>query len=127
MSHILIVEDEQDVVAMLQFMLEKDGHSVSTAANGVQALAILGVQPPNPEATLPALILMDIMMPELNGQETCLRLAGSPRTKAVPIIVLSGRCETRGALTKMPNVVAFLTKPFDPKKIRDILAKTLPR
>ena len=123
----MIVDDEHDVLTLLQFMLERDGHQITTGDNGVEALAMLGVEPANPAVVLPELLLLDIMMPIINGREVCLRLAASPHASRLPVVILTGQIrETREALAKASNVSSFLEKPFEPHKLREAVAKALP-
>ena len=67
MARILVVDDERDVATMLKFMLEKDGHVVEAAYDGRQALAAMGIEPADAEKPLPDLVILDVMMPELDG------------------------------------------------------------
>jgi len=125
-AHILVVDDEQDVVQLIRFLLEKDGHRVSTAYNGAEALAVLGVEPDDPKAALPDLVIIDVMMPVMDGFTACARLAQSPRTRALPLLVLTAKGETKDLFQQAPNVAAHLDKPFDPKKLRELIASMLP-
>ena len=72
-EHIVIVEDEEDILELLRYHLTREGYSVTTAANGEQALKII-VQ------KMPALVLLDLMLPGLNGLELCRSLKQDPRT-----------------------------------------------
>jgi two-component system, OmpR family, alkaline phosphatase synthesis response regulator PhoP len=123
--HILIVDDERDVAALLQFLLEKEGYRVTTAFNGAEALSQLGVEPEDAEAGLPDVALIDVMMPLVDGYTVCAKLARSPRAGKVPVIMLTGKNEMRETFEKLPNVAAYLVKPFDPKKLRDAIAAAL--
>lgn len=126
MAHILVVDDEQDVVQLIRFLLEKDGHRVSTAYNGAEALAVLGVEPDDPKAALPDMVIIDVMMPVMDGYTACARLAQAPRTRALPLLVLTAKGETKELFQQSPNVAAQLDKPFDPKKLRELIASLLP-
>lgn len=122
MARILVVDDEVDVATMLRFMLEKDGHAVTTAHNGRQALAELGVEPS--DASKPAfdLAILDVMMPELDGYGVCARMFEDPRTSHVPVIMLTAKGSMRELHDRAPNVAAHVDKPFDPRALRELIS-----
>ncbi|MBI3566286.1 MAG: response regulator [Elusimicrobia bacterium] len=122
MARILVVDDEPDVAVMLKFMLEKDGHSVSTAGNGLQALEVLGVEPADASKAVPDLAILDMMMPGLDGYGVCVRMFEDPRTKAIPVIMLTGKDDMRELNHRAPNVAAHVSKPFDPRSLRELIA-----
>ncbi|MBI3566146.1 MAG: response regulator [Elusimicrobia bacterium] len=122
MARILVVDDEPDVTVMLKFMLEKDGHAVSMANDGLQALAALGLEPADPAKPLPDLVLLDMMMPGMDGYEVCARMYDDPRTRAVPILMLTGKDDMRDLNHRTPNIAAHIGKPFDPRGLRELIA-----
>jgi two-component system alkaline phosphatase synthesis response regulator PhoP len=126
MAKILVVDDEPSVVMLMRFVLEKSGHAVSEAHNGVEALKILGVDPENASSELPDVILLDVMMPIMDGLETAETLREHPRASKVPILVVSAKGDMRGLFQEMPQVVGFFQKPFDPKLLREAIAKVAP-
>ncbi|MBI4347766.1 MAG: response regulator [Elusimicrobia bacterium] len=71
--HIMVVDGEWDAVTLIRFLLEKDGHQVLEEHNGVDALAELGVEPKKEGAALPDLIILDVMMPLMDGYATATR------------------------------------------------------
>ncbi|MDR3141395.1 MAG: hybrid sensor histidine kinase/response regulator [Tannerellaceae bacterium] len=103
---ILIVDDVQTNVMLVQAILKKEGYSLLTAENGAKALQIAQKKHPN-------LILLDIMMPEMDGYEVLQRLKSNPDTNNIPVIIMS-------ALNDMPSIVKgyqlgateYITKPF---------------
>ncbi|HEX4048620.1 MAG TPA: response regulator [Elusimicrobiota bacterium] len=125
MARILVVDDERDVATMLKFMLEKDGHAVETAHDGLQALAALGVEPSDGEKAAPDLVILDVMMPELDGYAVCARMFEDPRTKLVPVVMLTAKGAMRELHAITPNVAAHVDKPFDPRALRDLVAGML--
>jgi CheY-like chemotaxis protein len=125
MARIMVVDDERDVVTLIKFLLEKEGHEVMTAYNGVDALAALGVDPEHAEALIPDIIVLDVMMPQMDGYTVSAKLAEKPRTRGIPLIVLTAKGETRDLFELSPNVAAYIDKPFDPKKLRDLIAGML--
>lgn len=122
MARILVVDDERDVVTLIKFMLEKDGHLVIPAYDGGEALAKLGLEPRDETAPAPDLAILDVMMPVLDGWAVCSRMSEDPRTKAVPVVVLTAKGEMKDLFHSTPNVAAHLEKPFDPKSLRELVA-----
>ncbi|MBI4347969.1 MAG: response regulator [Elusimicrobia bacterium] len=126
MATILVVDDEPEIVTLLRFVLEKDGYKILEASNGQVALERLGVQPPEPTATLPDLIILDIMMPVMDGYTLNSRLQKEPKTQGIPILVLTAKGQKMRDLFEMaPNVAAYVQKPFDPKMLRELIAGIL--
>jgi two-component system, OmpR family, alkaline phosphatase synthesis response regulator PhoP len=81
---ILIVDDEKDIVEMLTYNLEKEGYTVLTALNGRRALE-------QAHENQPHLILLDVMMPEMDGWEVCRHLMRDPKTSAIPVVFLTAK------------------------------------
>lgn len=118
MAKILIVDDEKDVVELLQFLLEKDGHEVLSANNGKDGLDLALKNRPD-------LMLLDVMMPLMDGYTVQTKLEEAPEGKSIPIIVLTAKGQLKDAFGKAPNVKAYLEKPFDPKALRAKIAESL--
>ncbi len=114
-----MVDDEKDVVELLKFLLEKDGHTEITAYNGREALEIV-------MKDIPELILLDVMMPEMDGYTVQTRLQDNPATKSIPIIVLTAKGQLRDVFAMSANVKAYMEKPFDPKALRIKIKESLP-
>jgi DNA-binding response OmpR family regulator len=91
MSRILIVEDDPDLVALLKRWLGRDGHRVEHAANGVAALEALKRDP------LPHLVLLDVMLPKMDGFEVLQQLRAEPRTRSVPVVMVTSFSRDRDA------------------------------
>jgi two-component system alkaline phosphatase synthesis response regulator PhoP len=126
MARILVVDDERDVATMLKFMLEKDGHAVETAHNGPEALAALGLEPADAAKPVPDIALLDVMMPGLDGYALSARMFAAPRTQKIPVLMLTAKgVATPGPGTAAPNVAAHVGKPFDPRDLRALIARTL--
>lgn len=126
MPVIMVVDDEPDIITLLRFALEKDGYTVTEAGNGQIALERLGLEPVKPELPLPDLIVLDIMMPVMDGYQLNMRLQTEPRAKDIPILVLTAKGQKMRDLFEMaPNVAAYVQKPFDPKMLRELIAGIL--
>jgi two-component system, OmpR family, response regulator ResD len=115
MATILVVDDEPDVVEIVRTRLERDGHYVISAANGPAAVT-------NAVNRRPDLILLDIMMPGMDGFEVLRQLKGSHHTARIPVILLTARVEY-GARARAWEMYAeqYITKPFD----LDVLSRTV--
>ena len=85
---ILIVDDEEDVLTLLQLVFETNGFSARTASNGKAAVASAYENPPD-------VILLDVMMPEMDGWQVLRSLKGDERTRHIPVAMLSARAERR--------------------------------
>jgi CheY-like chemotaxis protein len=123
---ILVVDDEQEIVTLLRFVLEKEGYEVAEADNGIKAMAVLGMDPVDSTKPLPDMLILDIMMPEMDGYALNVKLQSNDRTKGIPILVLTARGQKMRDLFEMaPNVAAYVQKPFDPKILRELIAGIL--
>ena len=91
MSRVLIVEDDPDLVALVKRWLERDGHLVEHAADGAAALDALK------RAPLPHLVLLDVMLPKMDGFEVLQRLRAEPRTKDLPVVMVTSFTRDRDA------------------------------
>lgn len=91
MSRVLIVEDDPDLVALLRRWLERDGHQVEHAADGAAALEQLAWAP------LPHLVLLDVMLPKVDGFAVLQKIRAAPRTKGVPVVMISSLSRDRDA------------------------------
>jgi len=86
MGSILIVEDEPDIAELVKYHLEKAGLPARVVADGKQALDLIVREQP-------ALVVLDLMLPGLDGMEVCRRLRGSPATRGIPVIMLTAKAE----------------------------------
>lgn len=127
MAKILVVDDERDVAQLMRMLLERDGHAVTEAHNGEEALQKVGLLPPpdGAPALTPDLIILDVMMPVMDGYTVCARLREDDRTRAIPLIILTARSEMKDAFEMEPNVASYISKPFDPKLLRDLVTGML--
>ena len=108
---ILVVDDEPDAVEMIEVNLKANGYDVISAASGDEALA-------KARAALPNLILLDIMLPEVDGLEVCKILRRDPSTSAIPIIMLTAKAaEIDRVLGLELGADDYVTKPFSPREL----------
>jgi two-component system alkaline phosphatase synthesis response regulator PhoP len=108
---ILIVDDEPSIVLSLDYLMRKNGFQPFIARNGEEALTIA-------EKEIPELVILDIMMPEMDGYEVCEKLRANPLTNSIKIIFLSAK-SGKEAIEKGMSVGAdkYFTKPFNTKQI----------
>lgn len=91
MSRILIIEDDPDLVALVRRWLERDGHLVEHVADGAAAIEALAWAP------LPHLVLLDVMLPKVDGFAVLQKIRAAPRTKDVPVVMMSSFSRDRDA------------------------------
>jgi CheY-like chemotaxis protein len=122
---ILVVDDEKDVVTLIRFVLEKDGHTVFAAHNGQEALDLLGVNPGTTASAKPDAIVLDIMMPVMDGYTVNTKLQAHPKLRDVPVIILTAKGTMRDLFEMAPNVAAYVEKPFEPEHLKQVLRGVL--
>ena len=111
---ILVVDDDAPSVKMISFLLREEGYTVLTASNGPAALDIV-------EREAPDLVILDVMMPHMDGLEVCRRIR---RTMQVPILILSAKGETADRVVGLDvGADDYLSKPFDPTDKRKEIKK----
>jgi two-component system phosphate regulon response regulator PhoB len=108
---ILVVEDEKDIVDLIEYHLKQSGFSVITALDGPSGLERARKEHPN-------LIILDLMLPEMDGKDICRALKSNPSTQSIPILMLTAKAE------EVDRIVGFelgaddyVTKPFSPKEL----------
>ena len=108
-ENILIVDDEEDVLELVRYNLEKNGYGTETACTGEEALT-------KASARLPDLILLDLMLPCIDGLEVCKKLKSNTKTQNIPVIMLTARGEEADIVTGLElGAEDYITKPFSPK------------
>jgi twitching motility two-component system response regulator PilH len=117
---VLIVDDSRTIVRALQLMLEREGYLTFSAADGVQAIAMTKRQRPD-------VVLMDVVMPNMNGFEATRALVNDPLTAAIPVIMMSGTEQVSDRAWGIRlGAKGFLAKPIDKEellgKIRSVIA-----
>ena len=117
-GHVLIIDDEGPIRVVVSTVLEEQGYSVSTAADG-DALRIADAQPPD-------LILLDIMMSVIEGTEIRRRLLENPRTATIPVVVMTSAGDALGWARRL-GAVGALQKPFDINQLISLVEKVIGR
>lgn len=117
---ILLIEDDPDIQKMVQLSLQfVAGHEVHTASSGKEGL----VKAP---ALRPDLILLDVMMPEMDGYETCRQLKADPATGGIPVVFLSAKAQAAEVQKgRELGAIGYLVKPFDPMNLAPELQRLL--
>jgi CheY-like chemotaxis protein len=114
---ILVVDDDPTILRLLQVNLEMEGHEVLTAGDGHEALVRL-------REGAPEVVLLDVMMPGLDGWQVCERIRADPDLATTPVVILSARAQQsdleRGA---QAGADAYITKPFDPLELVELVER----
>ncbi len=114
-KRILVCDDDPVILRLLQVNLELEGYAVLLAHNGEHAIEVATDEHPD-------LVILDIMMPRLDGYQTCERLKANDATKEIPVVFLSAKAQQadidRG---KEFGVADYLTKPFDPDDLIEVV------
>ena len=110
-SRVLIVEDEPHIIESLSFVLGREGFLVSSALDGEAAVEVLRRDPPD-------LVILDVMLPRLNGFEVLKLAKADPALKAIPVIVLTAKGQQQDRrLAEEIGSDGFMTKPFSNREI----------
>jgi len=108
---ILVVEDDPDQLEVVRFTLKNAGFAIGTATNGIDALK-------KAQTVSPDLIILDVMMPELDGFAVCETLRGNPATASIPILMLTGLCSHISRLVGYESgATDYVIKPFDAEQL----------
>jgi two-component system, OmpR family, alkaline phosphatase synthesis response regulator PhoP len=121
---ILAVDDEEDIRELVRYNLEKEGFEVSTAESGESALELI-------RSGRPDLVLLDLMLPGMDGFEVCRILKRNADTSAIPIVMLTAKGEESDIVTGLElGAEDYITKPFSPKvltaRVRSALRRRRP-
>ncbi len=108
-SRVLVIDDDPDIVTLVRYNLEKEGCTVLTAGTGEEGLEVARRHAPD-------LVLLDLMLPGLDGTEVCRLLRQESRTAAIPVIMLTAKTEESDVVTGLAlGADDYVTKPFSPK------------
>ncbi len=123
MAHesILVVEDDEDILELITYNLRREGYSVMTAETGEQALEKARTRPP-------ALVLLDLMLPKMDGLEVCRRLKADEKTRTAKIIMVTAKGEESDVVAGLElGADDYVSKPFKPRelvaRIRSVLRR----
>jgi CheY-like chemotaxis protein len=118
-TRILVADDDPVILRLLQVNFNLEGYEVHTATRGEEALE-------KAREHLPDIILLDVMMPGVDGWEVCRRLKEDQATAAIPVIFLSARAQDQDRRRGYElGVVAYVTKPFDPGELIEVVQRSL--
>lgn len=119
-QRILVIDDEQDIRSLLTLILESAGYAVQQARSGKEGLTLL-------ERETADLVLLDIMMPEMDGWEVCRQIKNRPATRNTPVIILTVRSQPLDKVigTEVVHADEYLTKPFDRRVLLKLVHKLL--
>ncbi len=121
--NILIVDDEEDVLELVRYNLNKEGYRIETATSGEEALA-------KARTIQPSLIILDLMLPGIDGLQVCKNLKSETKTQNIPVIMLTAKGEESDVVGGLElGADDYITKPFSPKvliaRVRRILQRTI--
>ena len=111
MKHILVIEDDPDIVELLRYNLERESYRVTCAVTGSEGLSEL-------QRERPDLVILDLMLPEVSGFELCRRLRKEPATENLPVIMLTARSEEADVIAGIElGADDYIKKPFSPREL----------
>ncbi|MCG6919542.1 MAG: response regulator [Acidobacteriota bacterium] len=114
-KRILVVDDDENILSLERTILEQKGFAVTTAAGGAEALEILGKEDFD-------LVLLDVMMPEIDGFTVCRRIKEEPRTKEIPVIFLTAKGGGEALAEGFESgAIMYINKPFTANKLLTIV------
>jgi two-component system, OmpR family, alkaline phosphatase synthesis response regulator PhoP len=120
-EHILIIEDEEDILALVHYNLVREGYRVTCATSGEEGLRVARAEPPD-------LVLLDLMLPGMDGLEVCRRLRKDLPLQAVPVIMLTAKGEEADVVAGLElGADDYVTKPFSPRVLISRLRAVLRR
>jgi DNA-binding response OmpR family regulator len=108
---ILVIEDESDILEVIQYNLEREGHKVIACRNGEQGLS--RIRTDNPD-----LVILDLMLPGMDGVEVCRQVKSDPITRAIPVIMVTAKAEESDIVLGLGiGADDYIAKPFSPKEL----------
>ena len=120
-ERVLVVDDERDILELIRYNLEREGYAVDTVKSGEEALLLSS-------RITPALVILDLMLPGLDGLEVCRRLKRNDATKSIPVLMLTAKTEDSDIVTGLEmGADDYITKPFSPKVLVARVRATLRR
>ncbi len=118
---VLVVDDERDILELVKYNLDKEGYQVTAVATGEDALLAA-------RSKLPDVVVLDLMLPGVDGLEVCRRLKADPKTRGIPIVMLTAKGDDADVVAGLELGAAdYITKPFSPRvltaRIRAVLRR----
>ena len=117
---IICVEDEPEMIDLIRLILSRRGFEVKGAAGGVEGLNLIRQEPPD-------LVLLDLMMPDMDGWEVYQQMKADEKTKNIPVIVVTARAQSIDKVLGLhiAKVDDYITKPFSPQDLMNSIEKVL--
>ena len=120
-ENVLVVDDERDILELVKYNLDKEGYRVTVVASGEDALAATRTK-------MPDLIVLDLMLPGVDGLEVCRRLKADAKTRGIPIVMLTAKGSEADVVAGLElGASDYVTKPFSPRvltaRIRAVLRR----
>ena len=113
-----MVDDDPEITSLVQYTLESMGHQIQTCDNGREVLETMRTQKPD-------LLILDVMLPGVDGYSLTNQISEDPSTKDIPIVILSALEPSRSMFQKFAQVSAFLTKPFNTDDLTEAVKTAL--
>ncbi len=108
-ANVLVVDDEEDILEIVRYNLSKEGYDVACVTSGEKALSEIQARPPD-------IIILDLMLPGIDGLDLCKRIKSLPDSAGIPIIMLTARAEEADVVTGLElGADDYVTKPFSPR------------
>ena len=122
-ANILVIEDEEDILELVRYNLAKEGYEVICATTGEEGLGVA-------KSKLPTLVVLDLMLPGVDGLEVCRLLKTDPKTRHIPIVILTARSEEADIVAGLElGADDYITKPFSPRvlvaRVRTVLRRMM--
>lgn len=120
-ENILVVEDEEDILELVSYNLSKEGYDINSVSSGEEALEVL-------KKKIPDLVVLDLMLPGIDGLEVCKLLKNNHKTDRVPVIMLTAKGEEEDIVKGLETGADdYITKPFSPKVLSARIKTVLKR
>lgn len=120
-KHVLVIEDEPNIIEAISFILSRDGWAVDTHSNGHDAVDVV-------RAKAPDLVILDVMLPGKSGYDILSELRDDARTRDLPVLMLTARGQTKDReLAERIGASRFMTKPFSNAEVLEALRELVPQ
>lgn len=111
MSRVLVIEDEKHISRLIEITLQREGHTIEKAFDGIEGMEKISEFDPQ-------LIILDRMMPRMDGMEVMAKLQADPKLSEIPVIFLTAKAQDKDVFDGWSSgASAYLTKPFNPKEL----------